>query len=189
MRLLFVLLATLSVAACFLKPTEPEAGTPRIDLANRLYLSGSWTWADTMTYSAYVPDIDTVPHRGSYIVSGTATLEEVDSADVETYAMTVMSQIAHVDSAGDLEITAWVVTDIEFDDTVRVENDTIFGLEVEPIPPEANATTSDVRWVLNADQLWCTNWLKDTIPEGNRDNCRTVVSWVRAGAVVDSTSS
>lgn len=189
MRFVLVFLASLTAAACFLMPAEPEAGTPRVDLVNRLYLSGSWTWADTMTYSAYVPRTDSVAHRGSYIVSGTATLEEVDSADVESYAMVAMSQIAHVDSAGDLEITAWTVTDIEFEDTVRVKNDTIFGLEIEPIPPEANATTNGVRWVLNADQLWCTNWLQDSVPEGNRDNCRTVISWVRAGTVVDTAQS
>jgi len=176
---LFFVVVSIGLTSCFLMGTEPE-DSPLVDLANLLYLNGEWVWSDSVVYSQYVPDDDVVPHHGLYVVSGTATMETVDSVEVETYELTATAQVAHVDSTEDEEVTSWTITDIEYVDTVFVENDTIFGLSVEPIPPEANATTARIRWVFEASQLWCTNWLTDTIRPGNRDNCATTVTWTRS---------
>jgi hypothetical protein len=157
-----------------------DANSPLVDLANRLYLDGSWTWSDSMTYSGYVSSGGSEPHYGSYIFTGTATLEAIDSADTEQYVLTATAGLEHVDSAGGAQITAWVVSDIQYDDTVEVRNDTIFSLSVEPIPPQAGSNTNLVRWVLDNRQLWCTNWLRDSLPAGNRDSCQTVIRWDRA---------
>ena len=119
--------------------------SPLVDLANRLYLDGDWAWVDSVTYTADVPTGDSVEHRGCYIVAGTATLEPVDSTDIETYFLMGTAQPSHIDSTQFGEFADWTVHALEFEDTVRVENDTIFGLAVEPIPPEANPTTNRIR--------------------------------------------
>jgi hypothetical protein len=165
-------------AACFWETTGPGE-SPLVDLANRLYLAGEWAWVDSMAYAAYVPADDSVAHRGLYVVSGTATLDEVDSAEVETYVLTATAQIEHADSVDAQEIVSWLIENLEFEDTVEVRGDTIFGLDVEPIPPEAKPTTSQIDWLFQSDQLWCSNWLTDTIPQGNADSCSTKVSWRR----------
>lgn len=177
--LLFSSVALLSMTSCFLKGTEP-GDSPLVGLANLLYLDGSWEWADSMVYSDYVPDDDVIAHHGSYIVSGTATIETIDSTDQETYELSATAQVSHVDSTVNGEEESWTLIDIEYVDTVLIENDTIFGLSVEPIPPEANPTTNRVSWVFESSQLWCTNWLTDTIRPGNRDNCSTTVVWFRS---------
>ncbi len=193
-RLLFWLLfsgfAYISATSCFLKGTEP-GDSPLVGLANLLYLEGSWVWADSMVYSEYVPDDDVIAHYGSYVVSGTATIAAVDSVDEETYELTATAQVAHVDSTVNGEIASWTLTAIEYVDTVLVENDTIFGLSVEPIPPEAGATTDKIAWEFISGQLWCTNWLTDTLRPGNRDNCSTTITWVRSdsSSTSDSTST
>lgn len=180
--------AFLAMTSCFLKGTEP-GDSPLVGLANLLYLDGSWVWSDSMVYSQYVPDDDVLAHHGAYIVSGTATIAAVDSVDLETYELAVTAQVAHVDSTVNGEVESWVLSAIEYVDTAFVENDTIFGLSVEPIPPESNATTDRIRWEFQSGQLWCTNWLTDTIRPGNRDNCSTVVTWIRADSASDSTST
>ncbi len=177
--LLIGALTLLSLTSCFLKGTEP-GDSPLVGLANLLYLDGSWVWTDSMIYSEYVPDDDVVTHHGSYIVSGTATIETVDSVEVETYQLTATAQVRHVDSTEAGEVTRWTLTDIEYVDTVVVDSDTIFGLSVEPIPPAARPTTDSIRWTFESSQLWCTNWLTDTIRPGNRDHCSTTVTWIRA---------
>jgi hypothetical protein len=182
--LLFSGVALLSAASCFLEGTDP-GDSPLVGLANLLYLDGSWVWADSMVYSQYVPDDDVIMHHGSYVVSGTASLETLDSMEVETYVLAATAQIAHVDSTVNGEITRWRLTGIEYVDTVFVENDSIFGLSVEPIPPDADPTTDRIRWVFRSSQLWCTNWLTDTIRPGNGDHCATTVTWTRS----DSTAS
>ncbi len=181
-------LAFLSAISCSLFGTEPD-DSPLVGLANLLYLDGSWTWADSMTYSGYIPDDEVLPHHGAYVVSGTATITTVDSVEVETYELVATAQVWHVDSTVNGEETQWTLTAIEYTDTVVVENDTIFGLSVEPIPPEADATTNGVEWEFTSNQLWCTNWLTDSLHQGNRDNCTTKIVWVRADSSADSTQS
>ena len=171
-----ILLSTLVVlAACKVADT----GSPLLDLANRLFLDGEWGWTDSVMYSAYVPAGDSVEHHGAYVLTGTATLEPVDSADVETYVLDAVAELTHVDSAAGVELELWTIPELAFQDTVFVRNDTIFKLGVEPIPPQANPNTNRIRWVLDATRLWCTNWLTDTLPAGNAENCRTVVTWLR----------
>jgi hypothetical protein len=120
-----------------------------------------------------------VPHYGYYIIAGTASLEPLDSAGTEEYTLTALATLFHVDSVGAEERELWTVPDIEYQDTVRIQNDTIFNLAIEPIPPQANPNTNLVRWVLNDEQLWCRNWLTDTIPAGNTEGCRTTITWRR----------
>jgi|GEM_PF-7014296 len=177
-----LIIATLAVAVLSGCKASGLGDPPLVDLANRLYLDGSWNWVDSMVYSNYRPATDTRVHRGVYVITGTASLEAVDSTDVETYAMTATAEIMHLDSAGTEEVQNWVVMDIQFDDTVLVRNDSILRLSVEPIPPEAGATTNAIRWIFDSDQLWCTNWLKDSLPAGNGDNCSTTTTWTRDGA-------
>ena len=167
--------AVIVIMSC--KASDLES--PLVDLANRLYLDGSWTWSDSTTYHDYIPSGESVPHHGSYIVSGTATLEPLDSTKAEQYLLTATADLVHVDSTATAEVTSWVVPGIQYDDTVEVRGDSIFGLAVEPIPPEAGPNTNLVRWILGSDQLWCTNWLTDTLPAGNADNCETVIRWDR----------
>jgi len=157
-----------------------DLNSPLVDLANRLYLDGDWTWADSMRYSNYVPAGQSVAHRGAYIFDGTATLEPGDSSSTESYFLTATATLTHVDSTGDsTEVVSWVIANITFEDTVEVRNDTIFNLSVEPIPPAANPNTNLIRWLLGSDRLWCTNWLTDTTAAGNADTCETVVTWTR----------
>jgi len=170
------LLGLLVIGAC----KAGDINSPLLDLANRLYLDGEWTWADSMRYSNYVPDGESVPHRGAYILSGTASLEAADSASTETYVLSAVATLTHVDSTGDsTQIAAWVIPELTFADTVEVRNDTIFNLSVAPIPPRANPNTNFIRWLLGSDELWCTNWLTDTTVTGNGDGCATVITWTR----------
>jgi len=97
------------------------------------------------------------------------------------------ADLFHVDSTASGEAQRWTVEGIEFEDTVTVSNDTIYGLSVEPIPPAAGANTNRIAWMLGASQLWCTNWLTARLPAGNADNCDTKVLWLRS-ASVDSTA-
>ncbi len=176
--LFLAVLSLASLTAC----KAGDVGSPLVDLANRLYLDGEWSWADSMVYSNYVPDGESVPHRGSYILEGTATLEPGDSSAAETYVLSAVANLMHVDSTGDsTEVVSWVVADITFEDTVEVVNDTIYNLSVEPIPPQANANTDLIRWLLSNEELWCTNWLTDTLTAGNGDGCQTAITWVRTG--------
>jgi len=157
-----------------------DVGSPLLDLANRLYLDGEWVWSDSMIYADYIPAGETVPHRGAYILEGTATLEPTDSSSTESYVLSAVANLIHVDSTGDsTQVESWLVADIAFDDTVEVVNDTIYNLSVEPIPPGANANTNLIRWLLTSEELWCTNWLTDSTTAGNGDNCSTVITWVR----------
>ena len=173
-----VAIAGFLLAGCFLIPTDVDE-SPLVDLANRLYLDGDWAWVDSVAYTVYVPTGDSVEHRGYYIVAGTATLEPVDSTDIETYVLIGTAQLTHIDSTQFGEFANWTVDALEFKDTVRVENDTIFGMSVEPIPPEANPTTNRIRWSFPSDRLWCTNWLTNTDPPSNAENCSTVITWDR----------
>ncbi len=91
------------------------------------------------------------------------------------------AQLSHIDSTQFGVFANWTVDALEFEDTVRVENDTIFGLAVEPIPPEVNPTTNRIRWSFPSDQLWCTNWPTNTDPPSNAENCSTVIVWDRDG--------
>jgi hypothetical protein len=137
------------LSAC--KATDP--GSPLVDLANRLFLDGEWGWTDSMMYSAYVPAGDSVEHHGAYVLIGTATLEPVDSADIETYVLDAVADLMHVDSTAGEERELWSIPELAFQDTVFVRNDTIFKLGVEPIPPQANPNANRIRWVLDASKL------------------------------------
>jgi hypothetical protein len=163
--------------------------SPLVELANRLYLAGEWTWTDSMRYQSYYVEGDSLPHRGWYIVTGTATIDDLDSSETERYALTATAELFHLDSVAETEVERWTVSEIEFVDTIEVRNDTVFGLSVEPIPPLARPTTNGVSWMLTAEQLWCTNWLTDTLPEGNGSDCYTMIRWARGAVESDSSSS
>lgn len=183
-RLLLLLVFTVWMTAC----KDPTGESPLVDLANRLYLQGEWTWSDSMHYESYVDPDDDVAHHGWYVIRGTATIEEAgDSVEVETYVLAATAQLFHVDSTAAGEAERWTVEGMEFEDTVTVSNDTIYGLSVEPIPPAAAANTDRVAWTLGASQLWCTNWLTARLPAGNADHCETKVLWLRSEGV-DSTA-
>ncbi|MCH7489727.1 MAG: hypothetical protein IID05_03435 [Gemmatimonadetes bacterium] len=163
--------------------------SPLVGLANRLYLAGEWSWTDSMRYQSYYVEGDPLPHRGWYIVTGTATIDDLDSSETERYALTATASLFHVDSVAETEVERWTVSEIEFIDTIEVRNDTVFGLSVEPIPPLARPTTNGVSWTLSAEQLWCTNWLTETEPPGNGSDCYTTIWWARATVQSDSSSS
>ncbi len=183
-RLLLLAMALLCITAC----KDATGESPLVDLANRLYLQGDWTWTDSMHYSDYLPADDNTAHHGWYVIAGVASMEEAgDSVELETYVLSATAQLFHVDSTSSGEAVRWTIETMEFEDTVTVENDTIFGLSVEPIPPAAGANTDRIAWTLGPDQLWCTNWLTARMPTGNADNCETKVLWLRA-ASSDSTA-
>jgi hypothetical protein len=188
-RLLALALVALLIAAC----KDATGESPLVDLANRLYLQGDWTWSDSTHYQDYLDPDDNLVHRGWYIITGAATIEEAgDSVEVETYLLAATAQLFHVDSTAGGEVERWTVENMEFEDTVTVSNDTIYGLSVEPIPPAAGANTNRVAWTLDAAQLWCTNWLTATLPSGNADGCETRVLWLRsesADSAADSTAA
>ncbi len=163
--------------------------SPLVELANRLYLAGEWTWTDSMRYQSYYVEGDSLPHRGWHIVTGTATIDDLDPAETERYALTATAELFHLDSVAETEVERWTVSEIEFVDTIEVRNDTVFGLSVEPIPPLARPTTNGVSWMLTAEQLWCTNWLTDTLPEGNGSDCYTTIWWTRGNVQADSSQA
>lgn len=183
-RILLFLCATVpAIAAC----RDSTGESPLVDLANRLYLDGDWTWTDSVSYQGYA--VGGEEHHGWYIVTGSASLDELDSLDFEAYALAATAVLFHVDSVGTAEREQWTVEEIEFADTVEIMNDTIFGLAVEPIPPEANPNTNEIVWSFGASQLWCTNWLTDSSTAGNGDDCRTTVRWERGSGGTDSTGA
>ncbi len=162
--------------------------SPLVELANRLYLAGEWNWTDSMRYQSYYVEGDSLPHRGWYIITGTATIDDLDSSETERYALTATAELFHLDSVAETEVERWTVSEIEFVDTIEVRNDTVFGLSIEPIPPLAHPTTNGVSWILTAEQLWCTNWLTDTLRQGNGSDCYTMIQWARSGVQSDSSS-
>jgi len=162
--------------------------SPLVELADRLYLAGEWTWTDSMLYESYYVEGDSLPHRGSYIITGTATIDDLDSTETERYELTATAALFHLDSVAETEVERWTVSEIEFVDTIEVRNDTVFGLSVEPIPPIARPTTNGVSWTFSAEQLWCTNWLTDTLPQGNGSDRYTTIRWARGTVRSDSSS-
>ncbi len=179
------LVMVLVLAGCF---GEKDPASPLVGLASRLYLDGSWQWVDSMSYDNFIPVDELVPHRGNYIIAGTATLDVVDSAAVETYVLSATATLTHIDSTPSGEFANWSVADLQFEDTVEVRDGRITGLAVEPIPPEAHPNTSFIKWTFGSNQLWCTNYLKDPVPVGTNYTCRTVTTWVRDDTAQDSTA-
>lgn len=178
MKLRYVSAALAMVSACSASTDPGES--PLVDLANRLYLQGEWAWTDSTGYENYLPIGDSVPHRGWYVVTGTATIEAIDSASGESYAVTATARIDHVDSNVYGETANWFQDAISYVDTAVVRNDSVIGLFVAPIPPESNANTDLIAWEFSANELWCTNWLDRPDPGSPYNTaCSTRVRWTR----------
>ena len=75
-----------------------------------------------------MPAEDSTAHHGWYVITGVASMEEAgDSVEIETYVLSATAQLFHVDSTSYGEAVSWTIDTMEFEDTVTVENDTIFG--------------------------------------------------------------
>ena len=142
-----------------------------------LDLSGRWQVSDSTVYDILNSSAtaDGLRHVGAYIVAGTALLTRVGEG---SYAAELQVTVTYLDSVPGTRARR-TPQSLDFVNPIVVVNDSIFGLSAggDVVPPEAQATSTEVTWEYGAGSEQCLTAIAGFRPATVQ--CRQAVRWRR----------